>query len=102
MDKIAAECCGSCEHPFDYGHPNCARDVDGYCKHYVPRNPIENPLIIENLIKIHAEQMTEALKYKKMLDEMQNQLEIIINNAIPESLMAENILKVFKSIRKGE
>jgi len=45
MNKIAAECCGSCDkyvncHCQLFGHKH---EVQASCDSYTPRNPIENP-----------------------------------------------------------
>lgn len=71
MDEIASSCCGSCEY-YDWYYEccNCNQTVfnrKSACDRYTPQNPVENPLIVEKLIKIHAEQMKKS-NFQKIVD----------------------------------
>jgi len=93
LEKIAAECCGSCEH-FKYDSENkllCTEKDSRYygfimrffdgtgCDRYTPRNPIENPLKddVDECLKaldMVIEERDEVVKAWEELKEFNDQL----------------------------
>jgi hypothetical protein len=74
MDKIAAECCGSCEHCNEF-YPKCCigketGSMNYHCgKDYSPRNPIDNPYKkILNELEIHLNDI-QSVQSNKITDD---------------------------------
>jgi len=112
MNKIAAECCGSCAY-YEYQHCNLKTGVGinlpsykDKCYGYTPRNPIENPLEkhMSSLIRISAQLITsiQLSEYeedynfavpKYMLTKIENQ-----NNELRK--ISIELKNIYESIRK--
>ena len=87
MNKIAAECCGSCE-CIDGDDACDQRDcLEDWCDNYTSRNPIENPLKADldlaiETIKIQDKAIDKLLKKEKMWEELKK---IINHDEDPET-----------------